>query len=200
MLLTFIKSPASITVCILLFLSCIFNCYFYYCHHHTLSIAHAQERLGTNNLVNDIADNDNNNILENLAKQFTNIARQFEYTVDLSGRQIFPNDTLKQDIVTYYKSSTYNISSLKYRLLGFDITASDIKIDVKPSRIDANRTKVDLPIVDAKNVVVTNGLLNLKYTEINLGPIYGIYNKISHKMTVHIPINTALHYLPSSVK
>ena len=198
LLLTFIKSPASIIVCILLFLICIFNCYFYYCHHHTLSIAHAQERLGTNNLVNDIADN--NNILGDLAKQFTNIARQFEYTVDLSERQIFPNDTLKQDIVTYYKSSTYNISSLKYRLLGFDITASDIKIDVRPSRIDANRTKVDLPIVDAKNVVVTNGLLNLKYTEINLGPIYGIYNKISHKMTVHIPINTALHYLPSSVK
>jgi hypothetical protein len=149
--------------------------------------------------VTNIADNDNN-ILENLAKQFGNIARQFEYTVDLSERQIFPNDTLKQDIIAHYKSSTYNISSLKYRLLGFDITASDIKIDVKPSRIDANRTKVDLPIVDARNVVVTNGLLKLKYTEVNLGPIYGIYNKISNKMTVHIPINTALHYLSSSVK
>jgi hypothetical protein len=54
--------------------------------------------------------------------------------------------------------------------------------------------------VDARNVVVTNELLNLKYTEINLGPIYGIYNKISDKMTVHIPMNTALRYLPSSVK
>jgi len=147
--------------------------------------------------MTNVADN---NILENLAKQFGNIAGQFEYTVDLNERQIFPNDTLKEDIVTHYKSSTYDISTLKYRLLGFDITASDIKIEVKPSRIDANRTKVDLPIVDARNVVVTNGLLNLKYTEINLGPIYGIYNKISDKMTVHIPINTALHYLPSSVK
>jgi hypothetical protein len=197
MLLTFNKSRALITVCILLFLICVFNCYFYH-HHNTLSLAQAQEKPSSKNLVTSIADN--NNILENLAKQFGNIARQFEYTVDLSGRQIFPNDTLKQDIVTYYKSSTYNISSLKYRLLGFDITASDIKIDVKPSKIDANRTKVDLPIVDARNVVVTNELLNLKYTEINLGPIYGIYNKISDKMTVHIPINTALRYLPSSVK
>src|SRR5919199_4751582 len=171
MLLTFNKSHASIAVCTLLFLVCVFNCYFYYRnHHHTLSIAHAQEKPSNKNLVTNIVDN---NIFENLAKQFGNIARQFEYTVDLSERQIFPNDTLKQDIIAHYKSSAYNISSLKYRLLGFDITASDIKIDVKPSRIDVNRTKVDLPIVDAKNVVVTNGLLNLKYTEVNLGPIYG---------------------------
>jgi hypothetical protein len=65
----------------------------------------------------------------------------FEYTVDLSGKQIFPNDTLKQDIVTHYKASSYNISSLKYRILGFNISASDIKIDVKPSRIDETRDK-----------------------------------------------------------
>jgi hypothetical protein len=183
-------------VCILLFLIVSFNYYLYY-YHPGLSIAHVQEKVTSKGLENNVADN---NIFENFAKQFGNIAKQFAYTVDLSGKQIFPNDTIEQDIVTYYKPSTYNISSLKYRLLGFDISASDIKIDVKPSRIDANTTKVDLPIVDAKNVVVTNGLLNLKYTEINLGPIYGIYNKISNKMTVHIPINTALHYLPSSVK
>jgi hypothetical protein len=194
-LLTFAIRRTLLTVCILIFLVGDINYYYYY--HHGLSIAQAQEKLSSSkNLGTNIADN---NIFENFARRFGNIAKQFEYTVDLSGKQIFPNDTLKQDIVTHYKSSTYNISSLKYGLLGFDITASDIKIDVKPSRIDATRTKVDLPLVLARNVTVTNGLLNLKYSEINLGSIYGIYDKISDKMTLHIPINIALQYLPRSV-
>jgi hypothetical protein len=167
------------------------NYYSYY--HHGLSIAQAQEKLSSKNLRTNVADD---NIFENFARRLGNMAKQFEYTVDLSGRQIFPNDTLKQNIVTDYKSSTYNISSLKYRLLGFDITASNIKIDVKPSRIDATTTKVDLPLVLARNVTVTNGLINLKYNEINLGSIYGTYDKISDKMTLHIPINIALRYLP----
>jgi hypothetical protein len=88
---------------------------------------------------------------------------------------------------------------LKYTLLGFDITASDIKIQVKPSRLDSTRTKVDLPLVLARDVTVTNGLLNLKYNEINLGSIYGIYDKVSDKMTIHIPFNIALHYLPHNL-
>ena len=182
-------------VCILLFLIVSFNYYLYY-YHPGLSIAHAQEKVTSKGLETNVADN---NIFENFAKQFGNIAKQFAYTVDLSGKQIFPNDTIEQDIVTYYKPSTYNISSLKYRLLGFDISASDIKIDVKPSRIDATRTKVDLPLVLARNVTVTNGLFTLKYSEINLGSIYGIYDKNSDKMTLHIPINIAMQYLPHSL-
>ena len=143
---------------------------------------------------------DSNNIFEGLAKQFGNILKPFEYTVDLSGKQIFPNDTLKQNIVTNYQSSSYNLSSLKYRLLGFNITALDVKVEIKPSRIDETKTKVDLPLLFARNVNVTNGLVNLKYNEANLGSIYGIYDKVSDKMTLHIPINIALQYLPHSLQ
>jgi hypothetical protein len=142
---------------------------------------------------------DNNNIFGNLAKQFGSITKQFEYTVDLDGKQVFPNDTIKQDIVTNYKSSDYNISSLKYRLLGFDITASDIKIHVNPSKIDAIRTKIVFPLLFARDVSVTNGLIDLKYGEINLGSIYGIYDKNTDKITMHIPISIALRYLPHSI-
>ena len=89
--------------------------------------------------------------------------------MDLSGKQIFPNDTLKQDIVTNYKSSSYNLSSLKYRLLGFNITALDVKVEIKPSRIDEIRTKVDLPLLFARNVNVTNGLVcNNRHQDITL--------------------------------
>jgi hypothetical protein len=38
-------------------------------------------------------------------------------------------------------------------------------------------TRVDFPIVIARNVSVTNGSINLKYAEVNMGSVYGIYNK-----------------------
>jgi len=57
-----------------------------------------------------------------------------------------------------------------------------------------------LPLLFARNVNVTNGLVNLKYNEVNLGSIYGIYDKVSDKMTLHIPINVALQYLPRSLQ
>ena len=138
------------------------------------------------NIILPIADN--NNI-------FGNLAKQFEYTVDLDGKQIFPNDTIKQDIVTKYKSADYNISNLNYKLLGFNITASNIKIHVNPSKIDQTRTRVDFPVMTARSVSVTNGSINSKYGEVNLGSIYGIYNKSTDKMTMHIPSSVALQYL-----
>ena len=138
------------------------------------------------NIIRPVADN--NNI-------FGNLAKQFEYTVDLDGKQIFPNDTIKQDIVTKYKSADYNISNLNYKLLGFNITASNIKIHVNPSKIDQTRTRVDFPVMTARSVSVTNGSINSKYGEVNLGSIYGIYNKSTDKMTMHIPSSVALQYL-----
>jgi hypothetical protein len=149
--------------------------------------------LGIHDNIFTITDN---SILGNLAKQFGSLTKQFEYTVNLDGKQIFPNDTIKQDIVTKYKSTDYNINSLNYKILGFNINASNIKIRVNPSRIDQITTRVDFPVLLARNVTVTNGSINLKYRQVNLGSIYGIYNKGTDKMTMHIPISTALQYLP----
>ena len=131
--------------------------------------------------------------------QFGNFGKPLEYTVALDGKEIFPNDIVKQNIVTNYESSDYNINSLKYSLLGFDISAVDIKIHVNPSKIDSTRTKLDLPVVFARNVAVSNGFINLRYGEINLGSIYGVYDKTTDKMTMHIPINIALQYLPHNL-
>lgn len=150
--------------------------------------------LGIHDNILTITDN---SLLGNLAKQFGGLTKQFEYTVNLDGKQIFPNDTIKQDIVTKYTSTDYNINSLNYKILGFNINASNIKIRVNPSRIDQSTTRVDFPVLLARNVTVTNGSINLKYRQVNLGSIYGIYNKDTDKMTVHIPISTALQYLPN---
>ena len=124
----------------------------------------------------------------NLANQFGSLTKQFEYTVNLDGKQIFPKDTIKQNIVTKYKSENYNISSLNYNLLGFNITASNIKIHVNPSRTGQTTTRVDFPIVIARNISVTNASINLKYADVNLGSIYGSYNKNTDKMTMHIQL------------
>ena len=176
------------------------------CYYHSKSsIGEVQvdnvDRIGEtykeNNLVTIAALNPS--IFENLAKQFDNIAKRLEYSVDLSGKQIFPNDTIKEDVVTHYRSSAFTINTLKYTILGFDITASDIRIKVEPSSIDTTTTKVDLPIVVARDVSVAKGLIDLRYDQINLSSIYGIYDKISDKMTIHIPLSVALRYLPRSL-
>ncbi|MBV9177031.1 MAG: hypothetical protein JO297_08330 [Nitrososphaeraceae archaeon] len=163
-----------------------------YVFHPSLVVAYRETKdmdksVSNHDNIVPIADN-NNNI-------FSNLAKQFEYTLDLDGKQIFPNDTIKQDIVSKYKSADYNIDNLNYKLLGFNITASNIKIHVNPSRIDQTTTRVDFPVMTARNVTVSNGSINSKYGEVNLGSIYGIYNKSTDKMTMHIPSSVALRYL-----
>jgi hypothetical protein len=83
---------------------------------------------------------------------------------------------------------------LKYSLLGYKITAHDIKIRVDPSKIDASRTRVDIPLMLAKNVTVTDGI-NLNYSKVDLGSVWGIYDKTNDKMVLHIPAAIALKYL-----
>ena len=134
-------------------------------------------------------------IIGNISKAFNGLTRQPEYTVSLDGKQILPNSTLKQNIVEKYQPSTYDIRDLKYNILGFNITAHDIKIHVNPSRIDTTKTRVDIPLMVGSNVTVTNGIINLNYNQVNLGLIYGIYDKTTDKMMVHIPLVVASKYL-----
>lgn len=128
-------------------------------------------------------------------KELENLIKNFEYTFDLEGSQIFPNNNIKQNIVSKYESSEYNIDDLNYELLGFKITASDIKIHVDPKKIDDSKTRVDIPLMLAKDVKVSNGPINLSYNEVDLGSVYGIYDKTTDKMTVHVPVSVAVKYI-----
>jgi hypothetical protein len=108
MLLHFAIKPVVSAFCVLIFFHGEFN---YYYHNGSSSVAQVQQKLGSKNLVTMVADTDNNNIFENLAGEFSNAFKRFEYIVNLNAKEIFPNDTLKQDVVTNYKSSTYSIST-----------------------------------------------------------------------------------------
>lgn len=129
-------------------------------------------------------------------KELENLVKNFEYTFDIEGKQIFPTSNIKQDIVSEYKSSEYTIDDLNYELLGFKIRASDIKIHVDPKKIDDTETRVDIPVLLAKDIKVSNGgLVNLSYDAVDLGSVYGIYNKATDKMTVHVPLGIAAKYV-----
>src|ERR687891_699674 len=157
-----------------------------------------QEYQPPRSISSSLNDNGGHDVYYGVAfiKELENIIKNFEYTFDLDGSQIFPNNNIKQDIVSEYKSSDYNIDDLNYELLGFKIRASDIKIHVDPKRIDDTKTRIDIPLLLAKNINVSNGgLINLSYNEVDLGSVYGIYDKTTDKMTVHVPISIASKYI-----
>jgi hypothetical protein len=118
----------------------------------------------------------------------------FEYTFDIEGAQIFPNDTIKHSIVTEYKPSVYNIPSLQYKIMEHTINASDVQIHVDPTRIDDANTRLEFQIY-ANNAEVTGQLLSKSYNNLEITSAYGIYNGLTDKMTIHIPYSAAMQHL-----
>ena len=130
-------------------------------------------------------------LLDNIAFFFLDA---FEYTFDIDGAQIFPNDTVKHSIVTEYKPSVYNIPSLQYKIMEHTINASDVEIHVDPTRIDDANTRLDFQIY-ANNAEVTGQSLNKSYNNLEIRSAYGIYNRVTDKMTIHIPYSAAIQHL-----
>jgi hypothetical protein len=128
---------------------------------------------------------------DNIAFIFLDV---FEYTFDIDGAQIFPNGTVKHSIVTEYKPSVYNIPSLQYVIMEHIINASDVQIHVDPRRIDEANTRLDFQIY-ANNAEVTGQLLSKSYDSIEIRYAYGIYDRLTDKMTIHIPYSVALQHL-----
>jgi hypothetical protein len=83
-------------------------------------------------------------------EELENLIKNFEYTFDLEGSQMFPNNDIKQDIVSEYNSTNYNIDDLNYELLGFKIIASDIKLHVDPKKLDDTKSRIDIPLLLAR--------------------------------------------------
>jgi hypothetical protein len=119
---------------------------------------------------------------------------EFEYTLDIDGTQLIPNDTLKNTILTEYKHAVYNISRLQYKILDHTINASDVQIDVDPTRIDDTRTRFDIQIY-ANNAEVSGPWLTRTYGKLDLKSVYGIYDHTTDKMVIHVPYSVAFSLL-----
>jgi hypothetical protein len=122
------------------------------------------------------------------------IVDAFEYTFDIDGAQIFPNDTVKHSIVSEHNTSVYNIPNLQYEIMEHMINASDVQIHVNPTRIDEANTRLDFQIY-ANSAEVTGQLLSKSYNNLEIRSAYGIYNQSTDKMTIHIPYSVALQHL-----
>ena len=135
--------------------------------------------------------NQQEKLLDNIAFIFLDA---FEYTFDIDGAQIFPNDTVKHSIVTEYNPSVYNLPSLQYVIMEHIINASDVQIHVDPTRIDDANTRLDFQIY-ANNAEVTGQWLSKSYDSMEIRSAYGIYDRVTDKMTIHIPYSVALQHL-----
>jgi hypothetical protein len=63
--------------------------------------------------------------------------------------------------------------------------------------MDNTKTRVNIPLLLAKDVGVDGGgeLIKLSYNQVDLGSVYGIYDKNEDKMRVHVPVSIAAKYI-----
>ncbi len=139
------------------------------------------------------------NIFKNLKNKIIDLTKSVEYTIDIKANQIFPNDTIKNSILNKNQPMEYLIPILEYKLLGFDIFATDIKVRAESKKIyedNKNKLRIEFPIMQAKNVNVNNKIFDLNYENIDLSSTYTIYDSELDKFTIHIPVYVATRYLP----
>ena len=100
--------------------------------------------------------------------------RPFEHQVEIDANQIFANETLKREIINKSGSFEFTIPSLNYSLLGFNISASDVKVNAKAKQVmddsggQSNKTRIDFPVMLARSVNVSNDMISQKYENVDL--------------------------------
>jgi hypothetical protein len=129
-----------------------------------------------------------------------NLANPFEQTVEIDADQIFPNETLKREIVSDSGPLKFTMPTLKYNLLGFNFSATDIEVNASAKQItddtdQINNTRIDFPVMLARNVNVSNGIINKNFNNVDLSSIYTIYDPKTDKFTFHVPFGIAAKYL-----
>jgi hypothetical protein len=135
------------------------------------------------------------NLFNSIKGNVLNFTTPFEHTVVIDASHIFPNETLKHKMITSGQSE-FKIPILKYNLLGFNISATDIKVKANMKKLgQSNNTRIDFPVMQARDVNVRNGILNQNFTNVDLSSIYAIYDPQTDKFTFHVPYSLAAKYL-----
>jgi hypothetical protein len=123
--------------------------------------------------------------------------KPFEYQIEIDANQIFPNESLKNELAANSTSLEFTMPVLSYDLLGFNISASNIEVNANSKKVsdDSNKKRIDLPVMFAKTVNVGNEIINKNFTDVDLSSIYAIYDPKTDKLTFQIPFNVAARYL-----
>lgn len=138
-------------------------------------------------------------VFNSITQSILNFTRKFEYVIKIDSTQIFPNDNVRNEVLKSNKSIEYNIPSLEYELLGFQIIAQNIQVVTEPFHHyngDFNKIRINFPVMKAENVTVKNTILELSYDNIDLSSTFLIYDSLEDVFFIHIPIFVASQYLP----
>jgi len=123
-----------------------------------------------------------------------------EYKVEIRSDEIFPDNEIKSSVLNNRQPTEYTLPELTYSLLGYKITASDIKVKTETNEMSGgDKLRIDFPVMKATNVKVSNGDLNFDFPNVNLASTYAIYDEKSDKFTVHVPLSVAAKHLPSGL-
>jgi hypothetical protein len=68
------------------------------------------------------------------------------------------------------------------------INASDVQIHVQPAILDDTKTRLDIQIY-AATADVTGQLMSKSYNKVDITSPYGVYDRATDKMIVHVPYN-----------
>ncbi|MGH9976102.1 MAG: hypothetical protein ACRD8Z_09755 [Nitrososphaeraceae archaeon] len=123
--------------------------------------------------------------------------KPFEHQIEIDANQIFPNESLKNEIAANSTSLEFTMPVLNYDLLGFNISASNIEVNASSKQVsdDSNKKRIDFPVMLAKTVNVSNEIIKKNFTDVDLSSIYAIYDSKTDKLTFHIPFDMAARYL-----
>jgi hypothetical protein len=145
-------------------------------------------------------DNDNDMyIVATAAGVFDIFTKPLEHSIEIDADQIFPNETLKHEIISTSGPLEFSMPTLEYDLLGFNISATDIRVIANAKISDDTdqnqKTRIDFPVMLAKNVNVNNEATNQNFKDVDLSSIYAIYDPMTDKFNFHIPFDIAARYL-----
>lgn len=126
--------------------------------------------------------------------------KPFEHQVEIDANLIFLNESLKREIIANSASLEFTMPVLNYNLLGFNISASNIEVNASSKQViddssQSNKTRIDFPVMLAKNVNVSNEITNQNFNDVDLSSIYAIYDPKTDKFIFHIPFDIAARYL-----
>lgn len=121
----------------------------------------------------------------------------FEHQIEIDANQIFPNESLKRQMIDNSTSLEFTMPVLHYNILGFNVSASNIEVNATSNKVidDGNKIRIDFPVMLAKKVNVSNEITNQNFSDVDLSSTYAIYDPKTDKFIFHIPFEVAAKYL-----
>ena len=121
----------------------------------------------------------------------------FEHQIEIDANQIFPNESLKREMIDNSTSLEFTMPVLHYNILGYNISASNIEVNATSNKVidDGNKIRIDFPVMLAKKVNVSNEITNQNFNDVDLSSTYAIYDPKTDKFIFHIPFEVAARFL-----